>query len=71
MSINRDDIFRIVIAVVLSLLAFIGNEIRSEQIDINCRLRTVELNQARIMERMGIQNIASSVEKQTYSGSVQ
>ncbi len=51
----KDDIFKTVVAVLLSLLAWIGNGIRTEQIDMACRLRLVELQQVRIMERMGIE----------------
>jgi len=58
MHISKDDTFRTVIAVVLSLLAYIGLGIRSEQIDIGARLRIVEINQGRIMERLGVNPIA-------------
>ena len=61
MRISKDDIFRTVIATVLSLLAFIGLGIRSEQIDIGARLRIVEINQARIMERLGVNPIGPSL----------
>jgi len=57
--INRDDVFRTVIAIILSLLAYIGNGIRNEQNDMACRLRNVEINQARIMERMNIDPVLS------------
>lgn len=60
MSVSKDDIFRTLIAVVLSLLAFICNSIRTEQADLGSRLRIVELNQARIMERMGVERLFSS-----------
>jgi len=58
MHISKDDTFRTVIAVVLSLLAYIGLGIRSEQTDIGARLRIVEINQGRIMERLGVNPVA-------------
>lgn len=63
MSVSKDDVFRTVIAVVISLLAYIGNGIRTEQIDMGCRLRILEIQQARIMERMGIEPIVSVLGK--------
>jgi hypothetical protein len=59
MSVSKDDVFRTVIAMVLSLLAYIGHGIKSEQIDMACRLRSLEISQARIMERMGIEQVSS------------
>ncbi len=63
MSVSKDDVFRTIIAVVIALLAYIGNGIRTEQIDQGCRLRIVELQQARMMERLGIDPILAAVGK--------
>ena len=60
--IDRNDIFKTLIVVLLSLLAFIGKGIHTQQTDISCRLRIVELNQARIMERMGVKPMTHSYE---------
>jgi len=56
-SISRDDVFKVVISVLLSLLSYIGLGIHNQQADISQRLRIVELNQARIMERMGVDSV--------------
>ena len=53
--INHDDVFRIIVSIILSLLAYIGQGIKTEQADISSRLRLLEINQARIMDRMGIE----------------
>jgi hypothetical protein len=53
--INHDDVFRIIVSIILSLLAYIGQGIKIEQVDISSRLRLLEINQARIMDRMGIE----------------
>jgi len=53
--INHDDVFRIIVSIILSLLAYIGQGIKTEQVDIAYRLRLLEINQARIMDRMGIE----------------
>ena len=55
MKVIRNDIYKTLIVALLSLLAFIGNGIHTQQTDIASRLRIVELNQARIMDRMGIE----------------
>ena len=60
MSVSKDDVFRTVLAVVISLLAYIANDIRTEQLDMACRLKFVEIQQARIMERMGIDDRPAS-----------
>ena len=51
------------LAIILSLLAYIGHGIKSEQIDMACRLRSLEISQARIMERMGIDPMIPAVGK--------
>jgi len=61
MNIIRNDIYKTLIVALLSLLAFIANSIHTQQVDIAGRLRTVELNQARIMERMGIDPIVANI----------
>jgi len=53
--ISRDDIFKVVITSLLSLLAYIGSSMQSSQADIVCRMRLMEIQQARIMERLGIE----------------
>jgi len=53
--INHDDVFRIIVSIILSLLTYIGQGIKTEQADISSRLRLLEINQARIMDRMGIE----------------
>jgi len=68
MTIDRDDIFRTVIGIVLSLLAFIGYGIKVDQADISCRLRAVELQNARIMERLGITDIVKNAQLPPWSG---
>ncbi|MBE3144111.1 MAG: hypothetical protein IMZ61_09345 [Planctomycetes bacterium] len=55
MKVIRNDIYKALIVSLLSLLAFIGNGIHTQQTDIASRLRIVEINQARIMDRMGIE----------------
>jgi len=52
--ISRDDVFKVVLAALLSLCTYIGHGMQVSQADISCRLRIVELQQARIMERLGI-----------------
>jgi len=61
--INHDNIFRLVITVILSLLAYIAFGIRAQQTDFSKRLRIVEINQARIMERLGVTEIGKPVSK--------
>jgi len=58
MSISKDWLFQTVITILLSLLCFFGAQIWSKQADFDCRLRTLELQNARIMERMGIKETA-------------
>jgi len=62
MKIIRNDFYKSLIVALLSLLAFIGNSIHTQQTDIASRLRIVELNQARIMERMGIEPMAAGAQ---------
>lgn len=71
MSINKDDIFRTIIGIVLSLLAFIGMQIRCEQADMLARLRVLELQNARIMERLGIIETTESVDKMPIYSSIE
>ena len=52
---NVHDLLRAVIVVLLSLVAWIGSDIRAEQTNIAKRLHAVELNQAKIMAVMGIE----------------
>ena len=59
--ISRNDFYKSLIVALLSLLAFIGNGIHTQQTDIASRLRTVELNQARLMERLGIDPIVADI----------
>jgi len=56
--IDRDEILRFVTAALLSLLAWFGQGIYRQQADILARLRTVELNQARLMARMDVEPVA-------------
>lgn len=65
----KNDIYKIVVMILmsaitalLSLLINIGSAVLSQNRDILGRLRTVELNQARLMERMGVQPKASSAQ---------
>ena len=58
MSVNRDDIYKVLFSCILGLLIYIGSSILDTQRDIACRLRIVELNQARIMERMDIDPVS-------------
>ena len=51
---NHHDLLRLLLAALLSVLAWIGLEIRAEQVNIANRLRLVELNQAKIMTVLGI-----------------
>jgi len=59
---TKDDFFRWVITAFLSLIAFFGLQIRLDQADMSCRLRVLELQNARIMERMGIQEHVKNVD---------
>jgi len=59
--ISRDDVFRAAIMMALSLFSYVGHGISTQQADIACRLRIVELNQARIMQQMGVEVIAYDV----------
>ena len=61
MKVIRNDVYKSLIVMLLSLLAFIANSIHTQQVDIAGRLRLVELNQARIMERMGIDPIVADI----------
>lgn len=63
MKVIRNDIYKSLIVALLSLLAFIGNGIHTQQTDIASRLRVVELNQARIMERLGVDPIIADIRK--------
>jgi len=63
MKVIRNDIYKSLIVALLSLLAFIANGIHTQQADIASRLRIVELNQARIMERMGVDPIIADILK--------
>ena len=60
-NISKDDIFKAIVTALLSILSFIGMGIHSQQSDVACRLRIVELNQARIMERMGVESLSYDV----------
>jgi len=62
MSYNKDDFFRWVVSALLSLIAFFGLQIRLDQSDFSCRLRVLELQNARMMERLGIQETAKIVD---------
>ena len=67
MKVIRNDIYKSLIVALLSLLAFIGNGIHTQQTDIASRLRIVEINQARIMERMGIEVASDQLGSQRFS----
>lgn len=49
------DLLRGLIVVLLSLVAWIGSGIHTEQANISDRLRSVELNQVKIMAVLGIE----------------
>lgn len=49
-------------SVLISLVGFVALNICHNQSLLSDRLRTLELNQARIMERLGITNVAKNVE---------
>jgi energy-converting hydrogenase Eha subunit H len=59
---NVHDVVRALIVVLLSLLSWIGLEIRTEQANIAKRLHAVELNQVKIMAVMGIEPYSSTTE---------
>jgi hypothetical protein len=63
MAFKKDDILGYVIGLLLSLLVFIASSIKYEQIDIAARLRAVEIQNARIIERLGILDDTLSVAK--------
>lgn len=52
---NIHDIFRMVLIVLLSLLAFFARGIHTQQADISGRLLIVEKNQVKIMTVLGIE----------------
>lgn len=56
------DILRALIVVLLSLVAWIGSGIHTEQANISERLRVVELNQVKIMAVLGIEPHVSDPE---------
>lgn len=58
MSISKDDIYKVLITSLLSLIVYIGVGVLNNQEDISCRLRIVELNQARLMERIGVKPVS-------------
>jgi hypothetical protein len=62
MSISKDDVFKTLITALLSLVVWIGVNVLDNQKDFSCRLRIVELNQARIMERMSIKPVSKDPE---------
>ena len=57
-SIDKHDVYKIVITLLLGVLAMIGRGILNNQRDISRRLRAVELNQAAIMQQIGVDPIA-------------
>jgi hypothetical protein len=59
----KDYIFQTVISVLLSIIAFFCMQIKLDLADQGRRLRLLEINQARLMERMGIMDKAVSVDK--------
>jgi hypothetical protein len=61
----KEDLFRYLFAALMSLITFFGAQIWSNQADMACRIRSIELQQARIMERLGITDSSASVD---YSG---
>lgn len=58
MSISKDDIYKLLITCLLSLIVYIGTGMLENQTDISRRLRIVELNQARLMERIGVKPVS-------------
>lgn len=52
---NSGDILRVLMVALLSILAWIGKDIYTQQAKIAERLRVVELNQAKMMGVMGIE----------------
>jgi len=69
--INHDDVFRIIVSIILSLLTYIGQGIKTEQADISSRLRLLEINQARIMDRMGIEAASDQLGSPRLSSQIQ
>ena len=64
---NVHDILRAILIVLLSLVAWIGRGIHTQQADIDRRLRVVELNQAKMMGVMGVEPCALESGKQRYT----
>lgn len=60
MSISTDNVFKVLITSLLSLIVWIGSSVVDNQKDISRRLRIVELNQARIMERIGVKQTSNN-----------
>lgn len=61
-KISNNWIFQTVITILLSLLTFIAAQIWCQQRDMSGRIRLLELQQVRMMERLGIADVAKSVE---------
>ncbi len=55
MNLNSSTVFRFGATILLSLIAWIGKDIRAEQFEFKWRLRIVEMNQVKIMANMGIE----------------
>lgn len=62
LKIKVGDILRALIVALLSITAFIGRDIRNQQVDVSQRLHKVELNQAKIMTVLGIEPYSSQTQ---------
>lgn len=54
-KLNIHDVLRALMIALLSLVAFIGRDIYTQQASVAERLRCVELNQAKMMGVMGVE----------------
>jgi hypothetical protein len=65
-KITSTEIFRALVVALMSLVLWIAQDIQSHQADILCRLRIVELNQAKILGTLGVKPVSSVDELKQY-----